>query len=262
MSNEIEENLSCYLQTERKNILYLKESVLAVIFLLIIFVPLAIATGQPQETATVSSNASTSIARQEKPSNTVNILLPLVSAVLGGLSGAGISIYFSRRQTRQEYRSLILSFCSEMVSIFRRCVKYKQQYEIGKVSYSALFSFTDSSTLSKFASVCKKPEVVAAIVELKSMYFQVQRHVEEASRFAIEGSRASDQSEKKHLMEKATHAQATALAFFQSSYESIEKEMDLLVQTAKEVAPGDVADNLYSKYAEAKSKMKEKQRSA
>ncbi len=172
---------------------------------------------------------------------------------MGGLAGAGISIYFSKRQTRQEYRSLILSFCSEMVSIFWRCVKYHKQYNSGEVSYSSLFSFTDASTLSKFASVCKKPEVVAAIVELKSMYFQVQRHVEEASRRAIESRSISIGQDSQDLMKKAVSAQSAALAFFNSSYENIVKEMDLIVQTAKQVAPGIVADSLYSKYNEAKS---------
>jgi len=243
------------IQFKKNNILYLKELLIAIIFSLIIFVSLAIAT-PPQSSLPTSSDKDTTIARQEKTNNTINILLPLVSAILGGLAGAGISIYYSRRQAKQEYRSLILSFCSEMVSIFCRCVKYYKQSKTGEISYSALFSFTDSSTLAKFASVCKKPEVVAAIVELKSMYFQVQRHVEEASRFAVEGSRASTPNEKDDLMKKAARAQGTALAFFHSSYENIEKEMDLIVQTAKQVAPGDVADNLYSKFFQAKTEKK------
>lgn len=236
-------------------ILYLRNFRIAIIFSLTIFVSLAIAA-PPEKSFSTSSDKDITIAGQEKANATINILLPLVSAVLGGLAGAGISIYYSRRQAKQEYRSLMLSFCSEMVSIFWRCVKYYKQSKTGGISYSALFSFTDSSTLAKFASVCKKPEVVAAIVELKSMYFQVQRHVEEASRFAVEGSRASTQNEKDELMKKAARAQGTALAFFHSSYENIEKEMDLIVETAKQVAPGNVADNLYSKFIEAKTEKK------
>ncbi len=162
------------MKLKKNNILHPRELRIAVIFLLIIFVSLATAaTPPPQKSLPTSSDKDTTIARQEKLNMTINIFLPLVSAVLGGLAGAGISIYYSRRQAKQEYRSLILSFCSEMVSIFWRCVKYYKQSKTGEISYSALFTFTDSSTLSKFASVCKKPEVVAAIVELKSMYFQV-----------------------------------------------------------------------------------------
>jgi hypothetical protein len=243
------------IQFKKNNFLYLRQLGIAIIFSPIIFVSLAIGT-PPQSSLPTSSDKDTTITGQEQTNITINILLPLVSAVLGGLAGAGISIYYSRRQAKQEYRSLILSFCSEMVSIFWRCVKYYKQSKTGEISYSSLFSFTDSSTLAKFASVCKKPEVVAAIVELKSMYFQVQRHVEEASRFAVDGSRASTPNEKDDLMKKAARAQGTALAFFHSSYENIEKEMDLIVQTAKQVAPGDVADKLYSKFIEAKTEKK------
>jgi hypothetical protein len=244
------------IKLKKNNILYLRELRIAIIFALIIFVSLAIAA-PPQKSLPTPNDKDTTIAGQEKANfNTINILLPLVSAILGGLAGAGISIYYSRRQAKQEYRSLILSFCSEMVSIFWRCVKYYKQSKTGEISYSALFSFTDSSTLAKFASVCKKPEVVAAIVELKSMYFQVQRHVEEVSRFAVEGSRTSTPSEKDDLMKKAACAQGTALAFFHRSYENIEKEMDLIVQTAKQVAPGNGADNLYSKFIEARTEKK------
>jgi hypothetical protein len=247
------------IKCKKNNILSLRELQIAIIFSLIIFVSFAIAATPPpapQKSLPTSGDKNATIAEQEKVHNTINILLPLVSAVLGGLAGAVISILYSRRQAKQEYRSLILSFCSEMVSIFSRCVKYYKQSKTNEISYSALFSFTDSSTLAKFASVCKKPEVVAAIVELKSMYFQIQRHVEEASRFAVEGSRASTQNEKDDLMKKAARAQGTALAFFHSSYEDIGKEMDLIVQTAKQVAPGNVANNLYSKFIEAKTEKK------
>lgn len=226
-----------------------------IIFSLFIFYSYVIAD-QGQGSLSTSHDKVAQVAIQEKPNDTMNILIPLISAVLGGLAGAGISIYFSKRQDRQEYRSLILSFCSEMVSIFCRCVKYHKQSKAREISYSALFSFTDASTLSKFASVCKKPEVVTAIVELKSMYFQVQRHVEEASRFAIEARSASTEQSNQELMKKAVSAQSAALAFFSTSYENIEKEMDLLVKTAKQVAPGNVANNLYSKYVKAKTEKK------
>lgn len=70
---------------------------------------------------------------------------------------------------------------------FERCVIYyrqhKQYEKSGKieVSYSGLFNFTDASILSKFASVSNRPEVVTAIMKLKAAYFQVGRHVEDAS---------------------------------------------------------------------------------
>jgi hypothetical protein len=95
----------------------------AMIFSFILISTYAIA-GQEQSSSSSLHEKSSQVAIQEKPTATINILIPLLSAVLGGLAGAGISIYFSKRQARQEYRSLILSFCSEMVSIFSRCVKY------------------------------------------------------------------------------------------------------------------------------------------
>ncbi len=182
----------------------------------------------------------------------VTILTPLVAALLGALVGAGIMIYYAKRQARQEYSSLILSFSVEMVSIFQRCVMYCEQSKQGKISYSALFSFTDSSALSRFASVCQKPEVVAAIIELKSEYFQIQRHVEEAARFALEGSRTSDDPQKKVLMGKARHAQGTALVFFLSSYRDIEKHTALIVKTALQLTPGKVAEDLSCRFSKAK----------
>ena len=130
---------------------------------------------------------------------------------------------------------------------------YYKQSKTGEISYSALFSFTDSSALSKFASVCRKPAVVAAIVELKSMYFQIQRHVEEASRLAIDSSQELNYEKKEDLLKKAARAQGTALVFFIDYYKDIEKEMNLLVNTTKQVTPGMVANNLYSKYSKAKA---------
>lgn len=182
----------------------------------------------------------------------MDILLALISAVLGGLAGAGITIYYQRQQMEQEYRSLILSFCSEFVGAFKRCVNYYRQSRQGEVSYSALFSFTDASAFSIFASVSKNPEVVTAIIELKSMYFQIQRHVEEAANFALQSSRTSDTFTQQDIMRKAIHAQGTALAFFHSSYDEIEKKTALIVVEAQKVSPGNVANDLSSKFYESR----------
>jgi hypothetical protein len=208
------------------------------------------------QTIAAQSNTKKNV-KSEKSNIAITLLMPLFTAVLGGLAGAGISIWFSKRQARKEYSSLILGFCSEMVSAFRRCIMYYSQANRGIVSYSALFSFTDSSALSKFASVCSKPEVVAGIIELKSMYFQIQRHVEEAARFAVESGRSDDQKEKKDLMQKAVHAQGTALAFFHSSYEDIEKETRLIVEAAQKVSPGGMAEKLSSSFFDAKTEKEE-----
>lgn len=241
-----------YLQSYRFRNNLLRVLPLTIILVLLIFVSFSNAS-RSEKTSVDSSEKALTHPRQVNSNITVSILIPLVSALLGGLAGAGYAIHHAKRQSEKEYSALILSFCSEMVTVFSRCVTYYRQYKSGEVSYSALFSFTDAFALSKFASVCEKPAVIVAIIELKSMYFQVQRHVEEVSRFALDSSRTSNQEEKKELMIKATHAQGTALEFFHSSYKNIIKEMDLLVNAAKEVAPGTVANDLYSKYDEAKN---------
>ncbi len=171
------------------------------------------------------------------------------------MAGALASIAHNWWRNKQEYRSLILSFAAELVSLFERCAMYFEQAHQGSVSYSALFSFTDSSAFSKFASVSKDAEVPTAIIELKATYFQVQRHVEEASRYSLEGSRASDATKKQEWMTKATHAQRTALAFFLSGYEDTERLTALLLNTAQRVSPGQVGWKLSNRFTQAKNKI-------
>jgi len=148
-----------------------------------------------------------------------------------------------------------MSFCAEFVSLFELCAMYFEQAHQGSISYSTLFGFTDPSTFSKLASVSKDAEVPTAIIELKSKYFQIQRHVEEASRFALEGSRASDKNQKQDRMDEARQAQGTALAFFFSEYQETERMTELLIKTAKQVSPGPTVWNLESRFSEARRKI-------
>lgn len=180
----------------------------------------------------------------------------IITAFLsGGLAGAGINIYFQKRRSAQEYRSLILAFALELVLAFERCVIYYEQSKKGEISYSGLFDFTDASILSKFAAVSKNPETVAAIVDLKSVYFQVGRHVEEASKFAAQANRlAEGEQEKTRLMRAALHAQGTALAFFNSSYEKAEKQTAQVIEAAKKISPGDVVKDLFNRFSQASQK--------
>lgn len=232
----------------------IKQMVLAVTFLLILSASFANAF-QSDKPPTDTTNKTTAHETQNLDI-IVTILIPIVAAAIGASVGAATSIHYFKKRAEQEYIALLLAFCAEMVSIFCRCVTYYNQSKTRVISYSALFSFTDSSALSKFASVCQKPAVVAAIVELKFRYFQIHRHVEEASRLAVAGNLASTKEEQNTLSEKAVLAQRIALAFFTSPYETIEKEMDFLVNTTKEVAPGTVANDLYSRYSKAKSDKK------
>jgi hypothetical protein len=185
---------------------------------------------------------------------------PVIAAILGGLAGAaGSAIFFlwySWRQSRREYRSLILAFGSELVSAFGRCVMYCDQAskEPKEISKSALFEFTDASSLSKFASVCDQPELVATIIDLKSYYFQIGRHAEQAADHVMRQNASLDPGERKKLLHAAINSQGTALAFFHGFYDSIEKKTALIVEAAKKVYPGAVAEDLFSRFKESKSK--------
>lgn len=179
--------------------------------------------------------------------------MPLVATILGGLVGALaaclFNIYFSKRQSKKELRSLILAFASELTLAFNRCVMYYEQAVEGSVSYSGLFDFTDASTLSKFATVNTNPEVVAAIMDLKSTYFQVSRHVDEAAKFATQAERITVGKHDKERFERAArHAQETALAFFLNSYKDIQKETDLVIKEAKRISPGKIVEELEIKF--------------
>ncbi len=187
------------------------------------------------------------------------IFVPIIAVLIGVLAGAVINIYLTRRQSTKELMSLILAFASELTLAFERCVMYYEQARKGQVSFSELFDFTDASILSRFATVNTQPEVLAAIIDLKSTYFQIGRHVEDAARFAAEANRLAKGKSKKagKLMEAARHAQGTALAFFLGSderYEKTVKETEIILDAAKKISPGKVAQDLENKFADARAK--------
>ncbi len=182
-------------------------------------------------------------------------LSSIVAAILGGLAGSGLTLYSQQRQQKKEFRSLILSFASELVLAFERCVMYYEQSKKGVISYSGLFDFTDASIFSKFAAVADKPEIVTAIMELKSIYFQVGRHVIEAAKSAAQAEgMAEDEDEKKRLLQAARHAQGRALAFFLSSYGDAVSATSQIVEAAREISPGSVVNDLTSRVSRAKQR--------
>jgi hypothetical protein len=181
----------------------------------------------------------------------------VVPFISGGLAGTLISIIYSQLRNKREYSSLILSFCFEFVLLFDRCVMYYEQAVGDQISYSTLFTFTDSSAFSKLASVTNNPEVATVIIELKAKYFQIKRHTDEAANYALEGSRTRNLEDKKIFMEKAHHAQGTALAFFLGSYDELERKTNLLVQAAKQSSPDNVWWDISEKLSDAKRKYSE-----
>jgi len=150
-----------------------------------------------------------------QPSKRSSLLDRVIAALIGALVATGINIYFNKRRSKRELTSLILTFACELTLAFERCVMYYKQAIKGEVSFSVLFDFTDASVLSRFATVNPQPEIISAIMELKSTYFQIRRHVEDVARFAAQGDRFAEGTEERRLwMNAAGRAQRTALAFF------------------------------------------------
>lgn len=213
---------------------------------------LASKTSVPIEKATLDHSSKTD--------NSIFIVIAqiIASIIGGGLAGAVVNIYFTRRQSKKELKSLILAFASEFIFAFVRCVKYYEQSRKQEISFSGLFDFTDASILSRFAVVNTQPEVVAAIMDLKSHYFQIRRHVEDAGKFAVQANRlAEDEKDREKLMRAAVHAQGTALAFFFSSYEDIVQKSSLILEEAKKISPVKVVDELEQKFKDAATKKSE-----
>lgn len=189
--------------------------------------------------------------------NISSIAIPLVAALIGALTYGFLQAIQSRRQSRREYRSLILAFAYELTLAFERCVIYYGQATRGEVSYSALFAFTDASSLVRLASVASGPEVVAAIVDLKSIYFQIGRHVEQAAIYATEADQIAENSEQKiRLRQAAHHAQGVALAFFRGNYEKTAEETALIIREAKKWTRCSVVGDLEKSFEKAKNSKK------
>lgn len=178
----------------------------------------------------------------------------IILVIIGGISGSLVTNLYSSWQKTKEYRALIFAFCSELVISFDRCVESHRQRKTGIVSYSSLFSFTDAASLSKLASSCKQPGVISAIIELKSMYFQIQPHIEEAAKFALQSARSTKVEEQAELMNKALHAQATGLAFFEYFYADIVRFTQLIINNTLKISPGNESWSLNSRFIDAKTK--------
>jgi hypothetical protein len=191
---------------------------------------------------------------------TSKAIFSVASLLLGGLGGAVVVIFYSNYRTKREYKSLILAFASELILAFERCVLYYKQslYPVPQISYSTLFDFTDASALSKLATVTKDSAIIEAIIHLKSQYFQVGRHVDEASKFAARAKRFPQ--ERNQLKRAADHAQGTAMAFFLGSdlpkpdpetYNMITEKTSLILTAANKVSSKEIAEKLSSKFARA-----------
>jgi len=190
------------------------------------------------------------------PSIPDSLIVALIGGVAGALTGALVHIWFTRRQSKRELKSLIIAFVTELALAFERCVLYyKQAKEERKISFSSLFDFTGPSMLSRLAAVINEPDVVAAIIDLKSIYFQIRRQVEDAAGHAAYATRLAQlKEEQAKYMEAATKAQHTALGFFlgrEEKYKTIVEETAFILDAAKKISPGKVVEDLEKKFTDA-----------
>lgn len=151
----------------------------------------------------------------------------------------------------EEYCSLLTLFAQEAVLAYSRSVNYCIDFWTEKsVSKSTLYLLTDSTAFSRLTAVCDKPKLVAAILDMRSRFFQVERHANVAS-MHIAASDTSIVDGKDQLvrrrMELAYRSAHAAASFFHSSSKeqgtkedfSIPKDLNLLLNELGKIAEDD-----------------------
>lgn len=157
----------------------------------------------------------------------------ILAALIGAVVSSGIIAVTGLLQRSRQRKALLVVFTTDLVERFMRATMYHNQIRKGAISYSALYEATDPNTLVKLAEVIKDQDIIHTIVELKGGYYQIQRHVLDASKFAVEqtlqnykyedlkktlGSEDPQivQAEKdlKEVSARAHSAQSRAIAFF------------------------------------------------
>jgi len=162
------------------------------------------------------------------------MLTLLISSVTAALVSSGFLVWDYRRRRVRARKALLMAYVTELVQLFWRTVLYYSQRIQHGVSYSALYEVSEADMLGQFAGVVDDPKVIYAIIRLKERYFQIQRHVLEASKLATEFSiqevryqrllehydpeddRVKEaQNRSQDAIVRAKHAQSRALAFFE-----------------------------------------------
>ena len=158
----------------------------------------------------------------------------LIAAFISAVVASGILVGSAWWQRRQERRAVLLVYASELVLAFSRIATYYVQRSGKTISYSDVYQFTDSNTLTRIVNLVADPAVIYAIVRLKEKYFQIGRYVRLAStmaaewrvldntsqeyvrRYGVEDARTKDIRDRaQEAHSRAIHAQGTALAFFE-----------------------------------------------
>jgi hypothetical protein len=114
------------------------------------------------------------------------IIGSILAALIGAVVSSGIIALTGLLQRSRQRKALLVVFTTDLIERFMRATMYYNQIRKGAISYSALYEATDPNTLVKLSEVIKDQDIIHTIVELKGGYYQIQRHVLEASRFAAE----------------------------------------------------------------------------
>lgn len=114
------------------------------------------------------------------------IIGAILAALIGAVVSSGIIAVAGLLQRRRQRKALLVAFTTDLVKRLMRATLYYNQIRKGEISYSALYEATDPNTLVKLAEVIKDQDIIHTIVELKGNYYQIQRLVLEASKFAAE----------------------------------------------------------------------------
>ncbi len=114
------------------------------------------------------------------------IIGSILAALIGAVVSSGIIAVNSLLQISRQRKALLVLITTDLVERFMRATMYYNQIRQGAISYSTLYEATDPNTLVKLAEVIKDHDIMHTIVELKGSYYQIQRHVLEASKFAAE----------------------------------------------------------------------------
>jgi hypothetical protein len=175
----------------------------------------------------------------------------LAPVLLGGVGATAINIYWAQRSRKREIRGFILILCAEFVTAFSRCVTNYDQFNKGEISYSSLFVLSDASVLSKFASLIGRGDLVMATMNLKSYFFQIERHIETTSKYIMEAGTTKDIFQKGPFLDRAAKEQGAAVAFFISPYKNIVQDIELLINESLKITKGSIAQDLDKKFKAA-----------
>jgi hypothetical protein len=196
---------------------------------------------------------------QNRPSNEADNKIEflwrwLAPVLLGGLGATVINIYWSHRSRKREAAGLTLILAAEFITGFNRCVTYYDQSSKGEISYSSLFILSDASVLSKFATLVAKADIVMAAIDLKSYFFQIERHAEAASRFIMDASATEDIFQAGPLQARARAEQGAAVGFFLSPYDEIVQDLNVLIVASSKGGKQSVTESLQKRFGAAMEK--------